>query len=197
MLRKLIFILLLAALLSGVLLLPTAHAQSDSISLGEVQRALEAWVTGARVVTLYASGVGMVDYDMRDVSMRPFAPPWAPELHFCVDDYYLANIAWFTTIDDTYKEASTALDTIGNTLLIDGQPVDALRTPVTKLPRPVGVLPNGTEFFFGFNEGHIIEPGSLQPGQHTFGVDVAFSGVPIFSAERTFTVDAAGTGTCQ
>jgi len=188
--KPLLLIALLGALAGLMLAAYPALARRNAVSRGEAMSLLHAWTTGRNAVRLNEGiGAGQFDANFADVALPPFAS--FDGKHYCADDHVLSALAWYNTTADNYQDAKASLDTVTQTIIIDGQPYDTIRTPVRRAEQSTfgGVV-------HGFSEGVILAPGDLSPGMHSLDVPVYFDGVLIVTLSISFYIDASGTGVC-
>jgi hypothetical protein len=151
----------------------TEFCSGPSVGMGEVMSGLQAGLTGGA-----HSDSGNPEGFFAAASEESRRGIIVPEAEIssrqCDSDYILIG-EWFgcpvTNLAGENirnpKEARDCVDSgLGGQIVdwhleIDGVPVDYLQT-TTK----IGVLPNGQRAAF-FSAGHIVEPYSLPPGQHT------------------------------
>ena len=166
---------------------------------GSAQASFQAWLTGGQAIVgneLDAPAAPTYADGDSPATLRPFGP-WNRR-HVCQSDWILLVAANFDGnfegMDPRTTQAilaNLAATTVEMTL--DGAPLDTDRTASKRL---VGFPSDEATDVYGFQQGAILAPGTLDAGRHTFGVSIDDPFWGAFESSISFYVDAAGTGVC-
>ena len=166
---------------------------------GSAQASFHAYITGGQAIAshqLDAPGASTYGGDESPATLRPFEP-W-DRRHVCETDWILLVAANFdgnfVGMDPRTNQAILAnLDATTVEMTLDGAPLDTDRTGSKRF---VGYHEEEATDVFGFQEGAVLAPGTLDPGRHTFGISFNDPFWGAFESSIRFYVDAAGTGVC-
>jgi hypothetical protein len=165
------------------------------IDRGVVQAVFEAFTTGGFSVLLHGGmvrGAPADDFGSHG-AIRPFQP-WNG-LHFCAEDWHVILIATIEGGDQSFtrQDADRLLSGTKITFNLDGVELVTSRTAIKRFLDPARF---GLEVAYAFQEGRLMSPGDLSPGDHTLSVVAAEPGQPVFANAITFSIDPASAGTC-
>ena len=165
------------------------------ITRGEVEAVFEAFTTGGFSVLLHGGmvrGAPADDFGSHG-AIRPFQQ-W-DGLHFCAEDWHVILIATIDGSDQSFtrQDADRLLSGTTITFTLDGVELATDRTAIKRFLNPARF---GFEVAYAFQEGRLMSPGDLSPGDHTLSVVAAEPGQPVFANTITFTIDPAGAGAC-
>jgi len=160
-----------------------------------VEAVFEAFTTGGFSVLMHGGmvrGAPADDFGSHG-AIRPF-PQW-DGLHFCAEDWQVILIATIEGGDNsfTHQDADRLLSGTKITFTLDGVELATDRTAIKRFLDPARF---GLDVAYAFQEGRLMPPQELSPGNHTLSVVAAEPGQPVFTNSITFIIDPAGAGAC-
>src|SRR5215204_4385260 len=159
---------------------------------GDARSVLEAFGSGGWAVLLHSKvveGAPAQGLDDSRVAIRPFKS-W-DDRHFCERDWHVILIADIEPIDETQteKEAREVIENLAVTMTLDGAPLPLTQTATSAFLNPQRF---GLDKAVYAQWGRIMSPSELSVGEHTLSCVMGKEKLP----RITFSIDAAGTGTC-
>jgi hypothetical protein len=177
-------LLSLLVVIGLVTIAPPAAGDTDRISRGEAQAALDAfWTAGFTIANRTQTpppAFQDVHYILLNVTHE--------DVHYCTLDWFAYGIGWAWA--GSYQEAAADRAAVQVSHEIDGRTVDYKVTAAKR------VIAFGE--VWGWVYGALVPPGSLPIGAHTLTTTVIdpLSPGDSFTATVTFYIDAQGTGAC-
>ena len=140
-------------------------------------------------------------------SIRPFSIDLFNRRHYCVEDWHVILVAYFSDDFDrnatfTKEVAEEELNPIVITFTLDGKVLkDTMRTGIKSVPNAKESIGDGVTTAFFIQEGQLMSPDELKEGEHTLSytaVAPATATTPALKDKdrMTFVIDAPGTGAC-
>ena len=169
----------------------------NRIKRGDAEAVLNAFGTGGTVILRRAgerAEGAPADVLGSHGSIRPFSgSPWDGR-HYCAEDWHVILVGWVDGGDASYdhQRAKVAFDPVEISFTLDGAALATTRTPI----KPFNDAQRfGLERAWYFQQGKVIAPDDLHPGQHELSVRVT-DPTGVFDDSITFFVDPGGTGAC-
>lgn len=175
----------------------SAHASTDRVSRGDAAAVLEAFGNGGWAIRLNGGDVlqgapadGLVG---SLAAIRPFAP--FNGRHYCALDWHVIVITDYDGGDSSYtvQDFNALRSQTSIAFTLDGQPFATEETATKRLLRDLSFAGITTAYYF--QQGGVVSPNELTVGEHKLTVDATSPSGPD-QLSISFTIDAAGTGTC-
>ena len=176
-----------------------AERTSERVTRGDAQAVFQAFGGGGWAIRLNASVIEGAPADFMPDSKARISPMAAFNgRHYCALDFHVISVA--------ILEGNAEGETLGNQEMIDriadrrveffldGAPLETKRTSPRRTTNPVA---RGFVEAFFVQEGRIMAPEDLAPGQHTLkSIGNRFGFPPQTIGDIVFIIDPAGSGTC-
>jgi hypothetical protein len=190
---------LLVGILALILFSPAiAQANAARVTQGDARAIFEAFPTGGWAVVLNNGTLEGAPADFLPGSLaRIYAMAPGDGRHYCSLNWHLisvtANEGNTVGQSRTNTEIRDFLSQIELDFLLDGVPLDTMRTAIKRTLNPERGF---VEAFF-VSEGQVMAPEDLSVGQHSLQFTGHRPGQPPNVFPRiTFFIDAPGVGTC-
>lgn len=174
----------------------SASASSTRASRGDALATFEAGPSGGWAIRLHSGNTVGPGQESVPGGVRITA--FVDGLHYCVHDWHLIAV---TQIDGnapgesrTLEEIAADITTFTVALVLDGVPLETVRTPVKRFLNPESL---GLVDGFWSTTGRVMAPSELSVGTHTLHTETTDpAGNVTFPSTVSFVVDPAGVGAC-